>query len=121
MNLTGEIKKYTLSATINGRIVNFTLSDIAGDVNFNGFKGVNVGDPVNPGDIANKQFVVDQLNGAGLVTSVNGQTGAVTLDYYDTNGNLQLSGASEEFLTANTLGIIQRVQAPTLDGGLFQP
>lgn len=57
------------------------LPDVSGDnlgnhtatqnINFANFKGVNCGAPVSAGDVANKQFVLDNVGGQNLASSIS--------------------------------------------------
>lgn len=70
MTLSATIKKYQLTATINGRIYNFSVSDIAGDVNFNGYKATNIGLPILDGDAVNLAYFNSRVGSfAGIVTA----------------------------------------------------
>lgn len=66
--ITGDVVTKELSTNYSGNVINFTVSDIAGDVNLNGFKMINSGAPVNSGDAVNLGFLNATIGGfSGVV------------------------------------------------------
>jgi hypothetical protein len=59
MDYTAEIVTKVYETEINGNVYNFNVSDIEGDVNFNGFKIENLGQPESDNDAATKKYVDD--------------------------------------------------------------
>jgi hypothetical protein len=68
--LETTIKKYNLAITLTGNVFNFTISDITADVNFNGFKPTNIGNPTADGDAVNLGYFNGRVGSfAGIVTA----------------------------------------------------
>ena len=64
-----EIKQQIIEAEIIGSITHFDQSDIAGDVNLNGFKAINSGVPTADTDLVTKKYV-DDLSASGIAAKI---------------------------------------------------
>jgi hypothetical protein len=116
MELKAKIESYKLRCVVKGNIYNFNLSDIIADVDFHGYKGINLGTPTNDSDAATKGYVDDTY----LIVNAESVGDGASIIKEILNKDLKLKSLkTAPGLTLSDEGDDLRVVIERIDGGTF--